>query len=258
MNNKDFDFSKIYLDWLKKNINQHKVNSFTTRITLPFLDRNNDHIEMYIVDKKDGTFLLTDDGMTIDELKFSGFELKNSPRRTKIFDSILRNHGVIKTENDELTITATLSEFPIKKHMLAQCMMKISDMFYLSKSNVKSLFVEDVQKFFDQNKIAYVKDFIFNGKSRLPAYYDFVIPHSAKKPERLIKVVNNLDTDTAKNILFSWIDVKETRDKYSQLYTFIQDEDKKVSSKAIDALKEYDICPALWTRKNDFVQELSA
>ena len=51
----DMDFGKIYVDWLKQNIDQYKVNETTYRITLPFLDRNNDHIEMYIIDNGNET-----------------------------------------------------------------------------------------------------------------------------------------------------------------------------------------------------------
>ena len=45
----DMDFGKIYVEWLKQNIDQFRVNETTSRMTLPFLDRNNDHIEMYII-----------------------------------------------------------------------------------------------------------------------------------------------------------------------------------------------------------------
>ena len=37
-----------YIDWLKQNISQYKVNDSIYRITLPFLDRNNDYIDIYI------------------------------------------------------------------------------------------------------------------------------------------------------------------------------------------------------------------
>ena len=51
----DMDFGKLYVDWLKQNIDQYKVNETTFRLTLPFLDRNNDLIEMYIINNGDGT-----------------------------------------------------------------------------------------------------------------------------------------------------------------------------------------------------------
>lgn len=130
----DMDFRKIYVDWLKQNIDQYRVNEMTFRLTLPFLDRNNDHIEMYIIDNGNETYTITDDGATIGDLQLGGFDFSGSTRRKIILDSIVSAHGVTKTENDELTVNCTVSDLPLKKHMLAQCMIKVSDMFYLSRS----------------------------------------------------------------------------------------------------------------------------
>ena len=57
----DIDFSKQYLEWLKQNIEQYQIRDSIFRITLPFLDRNNDCVEVYIVDNGDGTYQITDD-----------------------------------------------------------------------------------------------------------------------------------------------------------------------------------------------------
>lgn len=51
MNNK-YDFKKLYLDWLKDNIEQSKINDNIYRITLPFLNRDNDLIELYVIKKR--------------------------------------------------------------------------------------------------------------------------------------------------------------------------------------------------------------
>ena len=57
----NIDFCSLYLNWIKQNIEQFKVNNNTFRLTLPFLDRNNDEIEIYIIQKDDGTFYITED-----------------------------------------------------------------------------------------------------------------------------------------------------------------------------------------------------
>lgn len=44
----------------------------------------------------------------------------------------------------------------MKEYMLAQSMMKVSDMFYLSKPNVQSIFLDDVQGFLDLDDIRYL------------------------------------------------------------------------------------------------------
>ena len=56
------DFWKKYIDWLKQNISEYKVNDNIYRITLPFLDRNNDYVDIYILDKGNGLYTITDDG----------------------------------------------------------------------------------------------------------------------------------------------------------------------------------------------------
>lgn len=59
-----------YLKWIKdntvaKSIEEGKVCSITT----PFLDRHNDHLEIYFL-KNDGSFKLTDNGYTIVSFPF--------------------------------------------------------------------------------------------------------------------------------------------------------------------------------------------
>ena len=98
------------------------MNETTYRITLPFLDRNNDHIEMYVIDNGNETYTITDDGATLGDLQLGGFEFSGSTRRKMILEAIISAHGVTKTDADELTVNCTVSDLPLKKHMLAQCM----------------------------------------------------------------------------------------------------------------------------------------
>ena len=121
----DLDFGKLYIDWLKQNIDQYKVNDTTFRLTLPFLDRNNDLIEMYILDNGNETYSITDDGNTISDLQLCGFDVSVSNRRKTILEAIISSYGVTKTNSDELIVYCTINDLPLKKHMLAQCMVKV-------------------------------------------------------------------------------------------------------------------------------------
>ena len=73
------NFKKNYLDWLNKSIDEYQISKNIYRITLPYLDRNNDCTEIFI--KIDGSkYTLTDDGETIGELELSNsiyFQVKN-------------------------------------------------------------------------------------------------------------------------------------------------------------------------------------
>ena len=251
------DFKKIYINWLNEYIEQYKISDTVYRLTLPFLDRNNDCIELFIKLLDDERYYITDDSETINELKLSQFDIFTGTRRREIFDSILAAHGVSFSKNDELYITCSRDSLAQSKHMLSQCIIKVSDMFYLSRKNVKSIFIEDVQNFLDINNIRYIENVSFSGKSKLMSNYDFGIGKSNVAPERIIKVINNFDTTQAKNIIFSWTDTVEERKNKSQLYTFIQDFEKPISKEALSALKEYSIVPVLWSKRNDYILELS-
>lgn len=257
---KDFDFTASYLAWLKENIEECRIDDSTYRITIPFLDRNNDHLDLFII--QDGeNYKITDDSYIISDLAMSGLDIFGNERRSKVLRAITHSFGV-SVKDEELFIEATASNLPQKKHMLAQCMLKVSDMFYLSRSNVQSIFLDDVKNFLDSKDVRYVADVSFTGQSQLLSQYDFAIPHSSKAPERLIKVVNRFDVNAAKNVIFAWNDTKTERLPDTQLFTFIRDyndnENLNISSDALLALKQYGIKAALWSEREAIVKDLVA
>jgi len=91
-------------------------------ITTPFLDSQNDHIQIYIK-KSDSGFILTDNGQTITNLRLSGFEF--TPEKRQILNSTLKSFGV-QLIGEELVIKAKPEDFPQKKHNLIQAILYIS------------------------------------------------------------------------------------------------------------------------------------
>lgn len=253
------DFKKDYIDWLYNSIDQYKIRDNLYRITMPFLDRNNDCTEIYIRIEESGVYHLTDDGETIDELELSNFDIFSSQRRKEILNSILISHGVKLSNNKELYVDCSKDELPQKKHMLSQCMIKISDLFYISKPNVQSLFIEDVQQYLDENNVRYFPNISFSGKSGLITTYDFAVPKSKVFPERVLKVVNNVDQQQTNNILFLWNDTKSARVSRgydSKLFVFIHDK-KRISNNIITSMKNYDVTPIIWSDRKKYVRQLA-
>lgn len=251
-------FSDIYANWIKESMQEKQITDNIFRITTPFLDRNNDHIEVYVTKEKDGSIIITDDGSTMGELSLSGFSIKGSRKREEALNNILNSHGVSIGSSSDLFVKTNMMNFPSKKHMLTQCMIKVSDLFVLSQSNVKSFFLEDVKNFFENNNIRYTEGPSFIGKSKLINNFDFVIPHYKNIPERIIRAVNDCRLDYAKSIIFSWEDIKELRSNNPVLYTIINDENKKPSRDALQALDEYGIKHVLWSDKEKYIEELTA
>lgn len=113
---KGIDFIDMYVDWLKSNIKAADINDYI-EITTPFLDRHNDHIQIY-VKQENGKLTITDDSYTISDLIMSGCDLNSSKLRS-ILNVILNGFGV-RMKNDELYVEANFENFAQKKHMLMQ------------------------------------------------------------------------------------------------------------------------------------------
>lgn len=242
----EFNYKDNYINWLKNNIDEYKVDDNIYRITLPFTDSNNTETEVYIIKEGNNDFTITDDGYTFSELEFLGFDF-STPRRKEIIHSLATNYGVSIGESNELYVKANSETLAFKKHLLIQCMIKISDLCILSPSNIKTLFNEDVENFFDNNDIRYMKDLSFTGKSMLQSNYDFGIGKTKNSPERIIKLINNLDSQHVKSAIFSWEDVKDVRPKDTKLITIINDNNKKISKTHLTALNEYGINTFMWS-----------
>ncbi len=264
---------KQYYSWLKDRTVCKNINKWV-EIIAPYLDRNNDYIQMYL--KKTNTgYLLTDDGETLAGLKMEGLKLDNNyPKRQELLQLTVRGYGV-QEENGQLQITATDEEdFPVCKHSLVQAMLAVNDMFYMSSSYVTSLFFEDVRNWLEKSHIRYSERISFTGLSHYNRNFNFLIPKSSNQPERLIKTINHPAKHNADAIIMDWLDIKKTRPQKSKLYAFINDSKKNVSEpdnesndvlnnqpavgKMLSALKQYDIHPVLWSKKQQIKKELAA
>jgi hypothetical protein len=243
-----------YIIWVKDNTKIRKIEDWV-EITTPYLDRHNDYLQIY-VKRENGNFILTDDGYIIQDLENSGCKLE-SKKRQDLLANTLNGFGIKKVGN-VLAVEASRENFNYKKHNLIQAMLAINDLFYLAGPIVINLFLEDVILWIESNDIRYVPKVKFTGRSGLDHTFDFAIPASREKPERIIKAINRADNDTAQAMAFAWIDIKEVRQLNSKAYAILNDTDKNIQSSVVTALKNYNVNPVLWSERDNFVKELAA
>jgi len=243
-----------YLAWLKDRTALRQVKDWI-EITTPYLDRHNDYLQIYVKRENNG-FILTDDGYTIEDLKRSGCELE-SKKRKELLALTLNGFGV-KLENSSLLVHASSDNFALRKHNLVQAMLSVNDLFDLAVPMVASLFLEDVTSWLDLHEIRYTPKVKFSGKSGYDHLFDFVIPASKKQPERILQTINRPSRDTAQALAFSWIDTKEVRPANSRAYAFLNDSEHAPSGTVLDALRNYDLNPVLWSKRDQSRQELAA
>lgn len=243
-----------YLAWLRDKTVLRQIEQWV-EITTPYLDRHNDYIQIYACKENDG-YLLTDDGFTIADLEQNGCKLQ-SPKRQELLKLILNGFGVQRRDN-ALEVRASPDSFALRKHSLIQAILAVNDMFYLATPVVASLFYEDVVTWLDLHDVRYTPRVKFTGKSGYDHLFDFVIPKSRRQSERVLQAINRPSRDTAQAIAFAWIDTKEVRSFNSRAYAFLNDSEQSISADVIDALRNYDVKPILWSRREDVREELMA
>jgi hypothetical protein len=243
-----------YLAWLKAKIAVKEING-VCEITTPFVDRHNDRLQIYLT-KKDGKLLLSDDGFIISDLETSGCRLDTTHRKD-ILNTILAGYGVHQ-ENDELVIEAREDNFAQKKHSLLQAMLAVNDMFMIATGRVSSLFFEDVSHFLEENDIRNTSAVDFTGKSGFIQRFDFVIPKSRKKPERIIRAINHPTRDNATSLIFAWNDIREVRPPNALVYAVLNDSEEQTNPDVLSAFQQYDVRPILWSQRQEYLPELIA
>ena len=99
-----------YYKWLKDQTT-YRIDgkSGWCRITTPFVGMFNDPIEVFIKEQN-GKLLLSDDGVTIENLELSGVDIFRSPKRKEWLEYIKLNFG-IDILDGELRAEATHANF---------------------------------------------------------------------------------------------------------------------------------------------------
>jgi hypothetical protein len=244
-----------YAQWLRDKSVLREVSDEYVQITTPYLDRHNDYTQIY-VRRDNGGFILTDGGETIQDLRASGCDLETTKRRD-LLGAALNGLG-IQRDGDALLVKASPQNFPLRKHNLVQAILAVNDLFYLAVPVVASLFLEDVTAWLELHDIRFTPNVKFTGRTGYDHTFDFVIPASRRAPERLIRAVNRPSRDLAEALAFSWVDTKEVRPAASRFYAFLNDEGRVPSATITDALRNYEIEPVLWTRRDAVREELAA
>lgn len=244
-----------YLAWLQQKLVFSELSS-AIEITTPFLNSNQDYVQIYAL--KDGNNLeLTDDGSTLNELYLVGFDF-SSPKRKELINTIIRSYGVNLTDNGELIVRTTIDQFPQKKHALLQAILKVNDMLFLNRKNVIDVFQDDVRKFLRENEIPFNYNMGLIGKSGYQLMIDFAIPASKGHGERFLQSYNVLDKNKVRLLLFAWDDVKTSREADSSLLVIVNDTEKKIKEEDVNALEQYNVKVIPWKNRKKSLHLLSS
>ncbi len=246
---------EAYSIWLKDKTKLQEVRGGYIKITTPYLDRHNDHLQIY-ARRTDGGFVLTDGGYVLDDLEMAGCKI-GSPKRQAMFRTTLNGFGV-QTDGRALEVMASSENFALRKHSLVQAMLAVDDLFYLASPTVASFFHEDVASWLNLSDIRYTPSVKFTGKSGYDHRFDFVVPKSAAQPERVLRAINRPHRDAAQSMTFSWIDIKKVRSPEARAYAILNDSKQTISENVLDAMRNYGVRPVPWSARDEARDELAA
>ncbi len=220
-------------------------------INTPFVDMFNDGIEVYV--KKNGDkYILSDDGITLKNLESNGVSINRSNTRKSLVEKVLLNFG-INLKDGELVTEASQKSFPQQKLNLLSAILELNDLSLFSKHTVTSVFKEEVETYLREKEIIFIPYFITKGSTGLEFSFDFLF--AGHKEEIVAKVFSNLNTSQLASFLFSWEDIKFTRQKVSNKnlngLAFVNDIDRVVKGEYIEALNHKGTKIFQWSKKDE-------
>lgn len=256
--------SKEYFDWIKQN-NHFSVNKDIIQLSTPVIDAFGDNINLIL--KQEGNKIkISDDAYVIWNIESHGLNItKKNSKRNNLLKSILSYDSINwDSTTNELYKLSSIKNIGQNIHDVIQSISKITDLMYLNKPTIKSLFSEDVFNYLKENKEDY--DYFPNlqiiGQSKLAFSFDALFT-TKNKVKKLSKFYNSFSKNTVENVLVSWLDTIQSReerfDGTLQMAVVINDQNvKTLSREYIDALAEYEIDVIPFSDKEKFKESLGA
>lgn len=140
------DFKQKVCDSLR--IASEGMNRY--RVFTPFLFEDGDHFAI-VLKRENNTWVLSDEGHTYMHLTYD-LDEKDMQKgtRAKIITNALTAFTV-NDRNGELIITIPDDRYGDALYNFVQALMKISDISFLSRARVRSIFMEDFKEFITEN-----------------------------------------------------------------------------------------------------------
>jgi hypothetical protein len=107
------------------------------------------------------------------------------------------------------------------------------------------------------NRIPAFADFKLSGKSGFDNKFDFGLPKTAEKPQRVMQAINNLTRDNATLFAFAVADVRLIRPEPLGTLAMINDSVRAPNEESLAALRAYEVLPLLWSHRRDALTVLN-
>ena len=128
-------------------------------------------------------------------------------------------------------------------------------MLLTARNTVISIFAEEVSNYFKENSVFCSEGIGYTGKTGNYQSFDFVIPSTNKKKEKIIKAINHPRADNYKQPLLSFVDIQELKPN-SQFIVLGNDTVQPISETFHSSLSNYNIEVLAWSEREKWVSDL--
>ncbi len=169
----------------------------------PFTFDDGDHY-VVILKNVDGEWLLTDEGHTIMHLSYEDIDLGRGGYR-EIINNTISAFGLVNHEG-ELTLPIPDMRFGDALFSFIQALVKISDVKYLERERIRSLFMEEFKTFLVELIPESRRKFDYYHPERDPRriYPIDCRAETRNKPLFIFGITNDRKCQTATNIIYWW------------------------------------------------------
>lgn len=246
------DLIESHQHWLRSNTLITQRGEYV-EFSLPFLDRRNDYIRIYLTKEGDG-YILSDSGETIDDLGMEGFEI-TTPTRERILKSAIVGFRV-SNDRGVLKVKTSRENFGCDLNNLVQAILSVNDLHFLAKpvstnnfkSNVVNWLKENFEMFSESKKIV--------GKSGLEHSFHFAVAGDSRNTKLVFKAINSLTTAEARKLVFSWIDTREEHIIDCKAIAILNDQNQDIPNRFNEVLNQYQIGILPWSRCNGSIERI--
>ncbi len=144
------------------------------RIITPLEHPDGDYVELYLVEEN-GRLLLTDHAETIAILASYGFEVKRSPKRARLLDSVLKALDVHLFQGALRVVLESETDLVPAIMRLSQASVQVGDLLFTMRYGAGTAFKEEVEEFLLERQISYENNHGVFGRSGQQYSVDFYI-----------------------------------------------------------------------------------
>jgi len=183
-------------------------------IVTPMEYPDGDLIELYLVEEPEG-LVLTDLAETLAILASYNLDVKRSPKRFKVFQTVLKAQDVHYFEGSLRIPIISLEDVVPALLRLAQAVLRVSDLLFTLRFGAGTTFKDEVEEFLTEHQVRYETDYRVTGRSGQQYTIDFYIER--RKPF-LIQALSSGSSSYAEILVSKtirmWFDVTRVDGRY--------------------------------------------